>query len=144
MIRVNQPIDIKKGEYSEVNQAIEKLAPSHIKRVQLHAVRDFPHTSCGCFQFLVFWLKSMDGLGIMERNYPGEAPEGLTWNKLANDAGGKQTPGVVGVSSAYLRSKRFMQGEGGPGAVRWASPRAFETLKDHLPRQEKVRVGQRY
>ena len=144
MVAVSQPLDISTGEYREVNQAVEKLSPSHIKRVQLHAVREFPHTSCGCFQFLVFWLKSLDGLGIMERDYLGEAPEGLTWNKLANAAGGKQTPGVVGVSHNYLRSRRFMQGEGGLEAVRWASPRAFEAIKDRLTHLEKVQVGQHY
>ncbi len=140
-IAVRNAIDVKKGEYSEVNQAIERLSPSHIKRVQLHGLKEFPHTSCGCFQFLVFWIESLQGIGIMERDYQGEAPEGFTWDKLANAAGGKQTPGIVGVSRNYLRSKRFMQGEGGGDAVRWVSPRAFEVLKDLLPHPNEVQIG---
>jgi acetyl-CoA decarbonylase/synthase complex subunit beta len=143
-IAVGQPLNAAAGEYAEVNQALEKLSPSHLKRVQLHAIRECPHTSCGCFQFLVFRLESLGGIGIMERDYPGEAPEGLTWNKLANAAGGKQTPGVAGVSRNYLKSKRFMQGEGGLGAVRWVSPRAFEALKDRIPHPENVQVGANY
>ena len=140
-IAAGEPIDEKKGEYRSVNQCVEKLSPAHIERVQLHAVREFPHTSCGCFQYLVFWIKSLNGLGVMERDYQGQAPEGMTWNKLANEAGGKQTPGVVGVSRNYLRSKRFMQGEGGLAAVRWMSPKAFEALKDLLPDPINVQVG---
>ena len=140
-IEVRNATHVKKGEYLEVNQAIERLSPSHIKRVQLHGLREFPHTSCGCFQFLVFWIESLRGIGIMERDYQGEAPEGFTWDKLANAAGGKQTPGIVGVSRNYLRSKRFMQGEGGLDAVRWVSPRAFEVLKDLLPHPNEVQIG---
>lgn len=140
-IAVRSAIDVKKGEYFEVNQTIERLSPSHIKRVQLHGLREFPHTSCGCFQFLVFWIESLCGIGIMERDYQGEAPEGFTWNKLANAAGGKQTPGIVGVSRNYLRSKRFMQGEGGLEAVCWVSPRAFEVLKDLLLHPSEVQIG---
>ncbi len=139
-IEVTNATDVKKGEYFEVNRAIERLSPSHIKRVQLHGLREFPHTSCGCFQFLVFWIESLRGIGIMERDYQGEAPEGFTWDKLANSAGGKQTPGIVGVSRNYLRSKRFMQGEGGLDAVRWISPRAFEVLKDLLPHPNEVQM----
>ena len=134
-------LDAKKGEYLEINKAVAKLSPSHIKRVQLHGLKEFPHTSCGCFGFLVFWIESLDGLGIMERDYRGEAPEGFTWDKLANAAGGKQTPGIVGVSRNYLCSKRFMQGEGGLEAVRWVSPKVFEILKDLLPQPGKVPVG---
>ncbi|MFC1965858.1 hypothetical protein ACFLWI_02780 [Chloroflexota bacterium] len=140
-IEVGNTIDVKKGEYLEVNQTIERLSPSHIKRVQLHGLRKFPHTSCGCFQFLVFSIESLHGIGIMERDYQGEAPEGFTWDKLANAAGGKQTPGIVGVSRNYLRSKRFMQGEGGLDAVRWVSPRAFEVLKGLLPHPNEVQKG---
>ena len=140
-IEVRNATDVKKGEYFEVNQAIERLSPSHIKRVQLHGLREFPHTSCGCFQFLVFWIESLRGIGVMERNYQGEAPEGFTWDKLANAAGGKQTAGIVGVSRNYLLSKRFMQGEGGVDAVRWVSPRAFEVLKDLLPQPNEVQIG---
>jgi len=71
----------------------------------------------------------------------GEAPESFTWDKLANTAGGKQTAGIVGASRNYLRSKRFMQGEGGFDAVRWVSPRAFQVLQDLLPNPNEVQIG---
>ncbi len=140
-IEAGAPIDAKNGEYASANKAVEQFSPSHIKRVQLHGLREFPHTSCGCFQYLVFWIESLKGIGIMERDYQYEAPEGLTWDLLANAAGGKQAPGITGVSRFYLRSKRFMQGEGGLAAVRWFSPKAQAALKDLLPDPGKVQVG---
>lgn len=140
-IEAGKALDINNGEYLSANRAIEQFSPSHIKRVHLHGLREFPHTSCGCFQFLVFWIESLNGIGIMERDYKGEAPEGITWDMLANAAGGKQAPGVTGASRNYLRSKRFMQGEGGFQTVRWVSPRAFEALKFLLPNSEQVIIG---
>ena len=140
-IEVGTPLDASKGEYREVNQAMKSLSPGQITRVQIHGLREFPHTSCGCFGFLVFWIESLNGFGIMERNYKSEAPEGFTWDILANAAGGKQTPGVVGASRNYLRSKRFMQGEGGFAALRWASPKAFDAVKEFLPSNNTVQIG---
>ena len=141
-IQVGEPIDAKKGEYKEVNEAVRDLSPGRVTRVQIHGLREFPHTSCGCFGFLVFWLESLNGFGIMERNYKGEAPEGFNWDILANAAGGKQRPGIVGASRNYLRSKRFMQGEGGLAALRWASPKAYAAVKDLLPPNVAVTVGE--
>jgi len=140
-IRVGTALDTRYGEYVSVNKAVKRLSPAHIGRVQLHGLREYPHTSCGCFQFLAFWTNSLDGIGIMERDYKGEAPDGITWDKLANAAGGKQAPGITGVSGNYLRSRRFMQGEGGFAAVRWVSPKAYTALKDLLPDPGNIQIG---
>jgi acetyl-CoA decarbonylase/synthase complex subunit beta len=141
IIEVKAAKDTTNGEYREVNQVLGRLSPGNIKRVQLHGLREFPHTSCGCFQYLTFWIESLNGFGIIERNYAGEAPEGLTWNILANAAGGKQTPGIIGTSKNYLLSKRYMQGEGGFESLRWASPKAMGIVKDRLPDNNNVLIG---
>jgi len=140
-VRVGTALHARYGEYTSVNEAVNKLSPAHIARVQLYGLREYPHTSCGCFQFLAFWSNSLDGIGVMERDYKGEAPDGITWDKLANAAGGKQVPGIAGVSRNYLRSRRFMQGEGGLAALRWVSPKAYMALKDLLPDAGNVQVG---
>ncbi|MFC2015076.1 hypothetical protein ACFLUP_03690, partial [Chloroflexota bacterium] len=139
-IKVDVPIDAKYGEYPTVNEAVERLSPGNINRVQLHGLREFPHTSCGCFQYLTFWIESLNGFGIIERNYQGQAPEGLTWNILANAAGGKQAPGVIGTSKNYLLSKRFMEGEGGFEALRWTTPKVFEIIKDRIHNIDTVHI----
>ena len=73
------------------------------------------------------------GIGVMDRSYRGEAPGGLTWSILANRAGGKQTPGVTGISLNYLRSPKAFAGEGGHGAIRWATKRAAEVIREACP-----------
>jgi acetyl-CoA decarbonylase/synthase complex subunit beta len=109
--------------------------------VHLHSLRRYPHSNCGCFQFLAFWLESRQGIGVMERGWAGVAPEGRTWDSLANAAGGKQAPGIVGVSEVYLKSNKFLKGDGGHAAVRWASPKAFEAIQSLVPDAGKVEVG---
>jgi len=140
-IKVDVPTNTKYGEYPAVNKAVERLSPGNIKRVQLHGLREFPHTSCGCFQYLTFWIESLNGFGIMERNYKGEVPESLTWNILANAAGGKQTPGIIGTSKNYLLSKRFIQGEGGFESLRWISPKVLEIIKDRIHNKDNIQIG---
>jgi len=138
---VEAPLDPEKGEYANVNRLVEQLSGGKVKRVQLHSLREYPHTSCGCFGYLAFWMDDPEGIGVMERGYKGEAPGGITWDTLANRAGGKQCAGIAGVSAAYLRSPRFLAGDGGVGAIRWVSPKAYDILKDRLPQQARVHVG---
>ena len=77
-------------------------------------------------------MAEAQGIGVMERSYRAAAPGGYTWDRLAN-AAGKQHPGVSGVSGQSLRSSKFLQGDGGYGAVKWLSPKAYELIKDLLP-----------
>ncbi len=127
------PIDADAGEWAGVNEAVRDLTNGGLDRVRIHAVCDAPHTSCGCFGALAFEIPGTDWVGVMHRGYEGEAPGGLTWSILANRAGGKQCPGVTGISLAYLKSPKFLGGEGGPSAVKWATVRAKEVLAAQLP-----------
>jgi hypothetical protein len=140
-IEVGEPLDAERGEYRSVNETAARLTGGALSRVSLHSVREHPHTSCGCFKFLAFWLEEEGGIGVMERGYEGQAPGGLTWDHLANAAGGKQTPGVTGICGDYLRSDRFLRGDGGREAIGWLSPRACEAVADLLPDPGAVQVG---
>lgn len=128
-----EPLDADAGEWTGVNEAVSDLTNGGLERVRIHAVCDAPHTSCGCFGGLAFQIPGTDWIGIMHRGYEGEAPGGLTWSILANRAGGKQHPGVTGISLSYLTSPKFLAGEGGPCAVKWATARAMESLAAQLP-----------
>ena len=104
-----------------------------MQRVFLHSVREHPHSSCGCFAALAWWSDDMGGLGLMHRGFDGAAPDGSTWNSLANRAGGKQQPGLTGVGPAYLRSPRFLQGDGGWAAVKWMTAKLKADLLADVP-----------
>ncbi|MCX7014676.1 MAG: hypothetical protein NTW86_19365 [Candidatus Sumerlaeota bacterium] len=135
-------LDPLRGEYDSVNQAASRVTGRKIERVFLHSVRDYPHSNCGCFHFLAFWMEERQGIGVMERNYKRSAPGGRTWDQLANAAGGKQCPGLAGASPAYLRSPKFLQGDGGHAAIRWLSPKAFKIIQDLLPAPSRVEMGE--
>ncbi len=112
-------LDPERGEYEGCNQVYRELTHGRLQRVYLHSVRDYPRTSCGCFQALAFWLPEVAGLGIMARHAPAVTPDGHTWEMLANRAGGKQSPGIVGVSHQYMHSPDFLKGDGGMANVVW-------------------------
>jgi len=113
-------LDRERGEYAGLNEVMQKLTHGRTQRVFLHSVEGHPHTSCGCFRYVIFRLEG-GGLGIMARESKDVSPDGRTWSDLANQAGGKQSPGVVGVGDAYLRSPKFMQGDGGWEGIEWTS-----------------------
>jgi acetyl-CoA decarbonylase/synthase, CODH/ACS complex subunit beta len=128
-----EPLDARAGEWANINAAVQQLTGGQLRRVRIHAVSEAPHTSCGCFGALAFKLPGGEGIGIMDRSYKGRAPGGLTWSVLANYAGGKQAPGVTVITLAYLKSPRALAGEGGLGAVRWATRRVLEVMAPYLP-----------
>lgn len=112
-------LDADKGEYEGCNKVYTELTGRRLNRVYLHSLRGYPHTSCGCFQNLAFWIEEVQGIGIMSRGSKAIAPNGKTWDMLANSAGGKQSDGIMGVSLHYIRSRYFLKGDGGIGNVVW-------------------------
>ena len=131
-------IDAARGEYEGANRMYRETTRGKLQRVFLHSVRGFPHTSCGCFQTLVFWIDEAKGLGIMGRGSKAVAPNGMTWDLLANRAGGKQTDGVMGVSVAYIRSRHFMKGDGGIANVVWVDGGLLPKIRDTIPAGQRV------
>lgn len=114
-----------------VNEGVHRESGGKIRKVQIHPITGgYPHSSCGCFGYLAFYIPEVDGVGIMRRSYAGKAPNGLTWDLLANRAGGKQQPGICGVSLNYLRSPRFLQGDGGYKRVKWIDKKTCDELSD--------------
>ena len=126
------------GEYDGINKAYRKMTHGKMQRVYLHSLRKFPHTSCGCFQALAFWIKSVQGIGIISRHSTAVTPDGQTWEKLANRAGGKQSPGVTGISLEYIRSKSFLRGDGGLSNVVWVDSVLYAKIKDLFRPNQKV------
>jgi CO dehydrogenase/acetyl-CoA synthase beta subunit len=74
----------------------------------------------------------------MSRDSAAAAPDGSRWFELANRAGGKQTPGILGVSTSYIRSGYFLKGDGGLGNVVWMDQKLKDKLMDILPPGVKV------
>ncbi|RLF45586.1 MAG: CO dehydrogenase/CO-methylating acetyl-CoA synthase complex subunit beta [Thermoplasmata archaeon] len=127
-------LDPVKGEYSGANQTVAERSLGTYDRVFLHSAFEHPHTSCGCFQALLFYIPETDGFGIVHRDYTGETVIGRTFSSLAGDAsGGRQVEGLVGIGIDYIRSPQFMQADGGLKRVMWMPKSLKEMVKEAIP-----------
>ena len=83
-------------------------------------------------------MPEIDGIGIMKKTFKGKAPNGMTWDLLANRAGGKQQPGISGVSLNYMKSPKFLQGDGGWKRVVWVDQTTHKELTNILSPQFRI------
>ncbi|MFC1717024.1 hypothetical protein ACFL6S_25375 [Candidatus Poribacteria bacterium] len=131
-------LDAERGEYEGCNQVYREMTNGQLERVYLHSLRDYPQTSCGCFNALAFWLEEVEGIGIMSRRSEATTPDGQTWEMLANLAGGKQSPGITGISMGYIRSPNFLKGDGGVANVVWVDSALFDRISSAFSSDQKV------
>ena len=136
LVEKGKCIDPIKGEYEGVNASTESRTGGRVNRVFLHSIFGHPHTACSCFQNVVYHIPEMDGLTIMNRGYEGEAPNGITWTKLANLVAGRQYgEGAATIATAYLRSKKFLKADGGYSRVVWMADVLKKTAGNAIPEE---------
>ena len=127
-------LDHEKGEYSGVNDTVKKKSLGEITRVWLYTGFGYPHTSCGCFEAVAFYVPEVDGFGIVNRGYRDVTVNGLAFSTLADStAGGRQVDGFHGISIEYMRSPKFLQVDGGWKRVVWIPKEVKERVKDFIP-----------
>jgi acetyl-CoA decarbonylase/synthase complex subunit beta len=138
LIEKGELIDPEKGEYSGVNKATSERTGGRVERVYLHSIFDHPHTACSCFQNVAYYIPELDGIGLVHRNYSGEAPGGWTWTKLANNVAGYQNPdGFTTFATLYLKSSKFFQADGGYDRVVWMTSTLKTIAGDSIPEVRK-------
>jgi acetyl-CoA decarbonylase/synthase complex subunit beta len=122
------------GEYSGINEVIHKRSLGAVERVNIHANLEYPHTSCGCFQAICFYIPEVDGFGIVHRDFKGDTVAGLPFSKMAAEvSGGRQVEGQSGMALEYMRSPKFYQADGGLYRVVWMPKSIKEQFKDIIP-----------
>jgi acetyl-CoA decarbonylase/synthase complex subunit beta len=127
-------LDPEKGEYSGIDEAAKKRTLGEITRVWLYTAFGYPHTSCGCFEGVAFYIPEVDGFGIVHRGYKDVTVNGLPFSTLADStAGGRQVDGFHGISVEYMRSPKFLQADGGWNRVVWLPKEIKERVKDFIP-----------
>jgi acetyl-CoA decarbonylase/synthase, CODH/ACS complex subunit beta len=127
-------VDEEKGEYSGVNESARKRSMGEINRVYLYSAFGYPHTSCGCFEGIAFYIPEVDGFGIVLRGFRDVTVNGLAFSTMADStAGGRQVEGFHGISIEYMRSARFLHADGGYDRVVWMPAETKERLKDFIP-----------
>ncbi len=95
------------------------------ERVKLHSVSRYPHPTSPLQQIIAFVIPD-EGIGLVDRSFRDKTPAGLTFEQMSILSAGRQVDGFTGVSFAYLKSRKFLCGEGGWKAIVWASPKVQE------------------
>jgi len=128
-------LDPIKGEYTGANESVKRNTSGAVTRVWLYTAFGYPHTSCGCFEAVAFYIPEVDGLGIVHRGFKGKTVNGLTFSVIADSAaGGRQVDGFHGISFEYMRSPKFLQADGGWSRIVWMPENAKERVKDFIPK----------
>jgi acetyl-CoA decarbonylase/synthase complex subunit beta len=129
-------IDSEKGEYSGVNETVKKKSLGEINRVWLYTGFGYPHTSCGCFEAVAFYIPEVEGFGIVHRGYKDVTVNGLPFSTIADStAGGRQVDGFHGLSVEYMRSPKFFQADGGWNRIVWMPQSIKDRVKDYIPKE---------
>jgi len=129
-------LDKEKGEFSGVNETIKNKTLGAVDRVWMYTGFGYPHTSCGCFEAIAFYIPEVEGYGIVDRGFKGVAVNGLSFSTLADStAGGRQVDGFHGISIEYIRSPKFLQADGGWDRVVWLPQGIKDRVKDFIPEE---------
>ncbi len=127
-------LDPEKFIYSGVNEVVAEKSLGTNSVFCLHSALENPHTSCGCFQAICFYIPEVDGFGIVHRDYAGETVIGNPFSSMAGEAsGGRQQEGYVGMAISYLRSPKFLKTDGGVKRVVWIPKAIKDAVKDAIP-----------
>ncbi len=128
-------IDKLSGEFSGVNEKAVSLSGGEYSRIKLYSFFDYPHTSCGCFEVVGFYIPEVDGIGWVDRDFTANAPNGLAFSTMAGQTGGgKQIAGFLGIGINYFRSPKFIQSDGGWNRVVWLPKNLKEKIKADIPK----------
>ncbi len=140
----NQPvkkgklIDAARGEFEGVNEFVRKASHGEVTRCSLYALMENPMTCCGCFECIAVVLPEVNGVMVVNREFTGETPCGMSFSTLAGTiGGGAQTPGFAGISKGFILSERFLQAEGGIERLVWLPA----MLKEELGQRLEKRLG---
>ena len=133
-IEKGELVNAEKGEYTGINEMAKKRTMGEINKVWLYTAFDHPHTSCGCFEAVAFYVPEVDGFGIVSRSFKGVAANGLPFSTMADStSGGRQVDGFHGLSIEYMRSSRFLSADGGWNRVVWLPKEVKERVKEFIP-----------
>ncbi len=127
-------IDPVKGVYEGINKTIREKTMGSVKSISLYSMFDHPHTSCGCFEAIAFYIPEVDGAGIIHRDFKGACVNGLPFSTMAgHTSGGTQNEGFCGIAVEYTRSSKFLQADGGWQRIVWMPSQIKERVKDGIP-----------
>lgn len=135
-------IDEVKGLYTEVNKVVEDATHGDVTSVTLYSIMEDPMTSCGCFECICGIMPEAGGVVVVNREYKGITPTGMTFGELASmTGGGVQTPGFMGHGRHFISSKKFVSAEGGIERIVWMPKELKDDVSVKLNKTAKELYG---
>ena len=135
-------LDERTGRYESVNAAIANATHGAVENVTLYSLLEDPMTSCGCFECICGIEPVSNGVIIVNREYSGMTPAGMTFGELAScTGGGVQTPGYMGHGRHFISSKKFIHAEGGIERIVWMPKELKDDVGERLNKTAKELYG---
>lgn len=125
-------IDADRGQWQGINEYVKVKSNNTLEKFNAYSMMEEPMTSCGCFECIAAVVPEANGVMIVDRDFTGMTPVGMTFSTLAGQVGGGlQVPGFIGIGKIYISSNKFISAEGGQQRIVW------------MPKQLKDEVGPR-
>ena len=135
-------LDERTGRYTTVNDAIKDATHGAVEEVTLYSIMEDPMTSCGCFEGISGIEPMSNGFIVVNREYAGMTPAGMTFGELAScTGGGVQTPGYMGHGRHFISSKKFIHAEGGIERIVWMPKELKDDVGERLNKTAKELYG---
>ncbi len=135
-VKKNKCLDEVKGQWEGVNEYLKLKSHGNLERFNAYSMLEDPMTSCGCFECIVAVLPETNGVMIVNREFTGMTPIGMTFSTMAGQVGGGiQTPGIIGIGKIYITSKKFISADGGTKRLVWMPAELREEIRERLEKR---------
>ena len=130
--------DERTGRYETVDKMVHEATHGAVDSVTLYSILEDPMTSCGCFECICGIEPASNGFIVVNREYAGMTPAGMTFGELAScTGGGVQTPGYMGHGRHFISSKKFIYAEGGIERIVWMPKELKDDVAEKLNKTAK-------
>ena len=135
-------LDERTGSYENVNKIVHEATHGAVENVTLYSILEDPMTSCGSFECICGIEPASNGVIVVNREYAGMTPSGMTFGELAScTGGGVQTPGYMGHGRHFISSKKFISAEGGIERIVWMPKELKDDVAERLNKTAKELYG---
>ncbi len=135
-VKKGKTLDPVKGQWEGVNEYLKIKSSGNLEKFNAYSMLEDPMTSCGCFECIVAVLPETNGVMIVNREFTGMTPVGMTFSTMAGQVGGGiQTPGFICIGKVYITSKKFISADGGIERMVWMPAELKEEIKERLEKR---------
>ncbi|MCM8778637.1 MAG: acetyl-CoA decarbonylase/synthase complex subunit alpha/beta [Candidatus Omnitrophica bacterium] len=137
-IKKGRGIDELRGEWEGINKFVYETSKHTIERFHHYSIMSFPESSCGCFECIVAVIPEAKGVMIVNREFSGDTPLGMSFSALAGSVGGgNQVPGFLGIGKLFISSRKFLKADGGIKRIVWMPKELKEEIRERFEKRAK-------